>query len=119
VSYNNYLFEQYNIGTSIARVWDEYNPTEKNTPIDGRKSRIIGGIAGVVHVIYVTHFGRVYKRFVEESNCDDPTQLQVALNGKTFNIINGSYFVSSADDNSYLHNLQVSRMLTKLKAIIF
>jgi len=101
----NFLFKQYNVGTSIARVGDEYNPTEKNAPIDGRKSRIVGGIAGVVNVIDVAHFGRVNKRFVEESNSDDPTQLQVALNDKTFNIINGSYFVS--DNSNNIHNLQV------------
>jgi len=75
--HNNYSFRQSR--TSIARVRNKYNPTEKNAPIYGRESRIIGGIAGVVHVIDVTHFGRVYKRFVKESNCDDPSQLEVAL----------------------------------------
>lgn len=83
--HNNYSFRQSR--TSIARVRDKYNPTEKNAPIYWRESRIIGGIAGVVYVIDVTHFGRVYKRFVKESDSDDPSQLEMALNEKTFNII--------------------------------
>lgn len=82
--HNNYSSRQSR--TSIARVRDKYNPTEKNAPIYRRESRVIGGIAGVVYVIDVTHFGRVYKRLVEESNSDNPSQLEVSLNEKTFNI---------------------------------
>lgn len=65
--------------TSVSRIGHEYNPTEEYTPVDGRESRVIGSIPRIVHVFDVSHFRRMDKRFVEESDGYDPSQSQMAL----------------------------------------
>jgi len=72
--------------TSVARVRDEYYPAEENTPKDRRKSRVIGRVGRVVHVIDVAHFRWLYERLVKESDGHNPSQSQMALNvGKKSN----------------------------------
>lgn len=66
--------------TSVARVGDKYDPTEEYTPTNRGKSRVIGSVCCAVHVVHISHFRRLYERFVEKSDGDDPSQSQMILN---------------------------------------